>query len=383
MAVLLVGMGAGGYLARGPLGDAGSAVVETVGDWTTRLRDLAASEPQTEVGRRSVAGQSASVFLAVGENAGSAAFVLLVSDPDGPPAALVLPQDLLVSVPGFGEFRMVDALEFGGADLAALSVMNEFGIRVDDAAAVPAGAVAGGLVGPVEVDLSVPLFIEDSDGSLQRVLPAGRTEVAPELVEELLVTAGEGDRFEWLQRQGSAWRAVFGAIRTTPAVADRLASFAAPGGGGAADLLVTVAGDSDTILATIPVAPAESASGFEALVPSGEADAFIRERFGHLLLRPEGRPRLEILNGNGRIGTTADISEVLVPAGFRVLRTDNADDFDYEQTLIVAQGDHAEGWAREILELLGRGLLFLETRAPSGVVDVSIIVGHDIPAGQG
>jgi len=383
VAVLLVGMGAGGYLARGPLGDAGSAVVETVGDWTTRLRDLAASEPQTEVGRRSVAGQSASVFLAVGENAGSAAFVLLVSDPDGPPAALVLPQDLLVSVPGFGEFRMVDALEFGGADLAALSVMNEFGIRVDDAAAVPAGAVAGGLVGPVEVDLSVPLFIEDSDGSLQRVLPAGRTEVAPELVEELLVTAGEGDRFEWLQRQGSAWRAVFGAIRTTPAVADRLASFAAPGGGGAADLLVTVAGDSDTILATIPVAPAESASGFEALVPSGEADAFIRERFGHLLLRPEGRPRLEILNGNGRIGTTADISEVLVPAGFRVLRTDNADDFDYEQTLIVAQGDHAEGWAREILELLGRGLLFLETRAPSGVVDVSIIVGHDIPAGQG
>ena len=60
-----------------------------------------------------------------------------------------------------------------------------------------------------------------------------------------------------------------------------------------------------------------------------------------------------------------------------------ADAFDYEQTLVIAQGDQAEAAAREIVELLGRGLLFLEVRAPSGVVNVSIIVGQDIPSGEG
>jgi hypothetical protein len=151
-----------------------------------------------------------------------------------------------------------------------------------------------------------------------------------------------------------------------------------------ADLFVTMAGDPDGLLATIPVGSARSAGGADALVPAAEqALDFVADRLDHLLLRPVGRPRIEILNGNGRIGTTADIAAILIRDGFRLVRTDNADDFEYEDTLVVAQGEHAEAWSREILALLGRGLLFLEVRAPSGVVDVSIIVGNDIPSGEG
>jgi hypothetical protein len=375
-AMVAVGMIAAAVVWRADVGD-------TVSGWATRLRDLADAEPDTEADLRSLAGQSRSVLVTLGEEEGAVAFVLFVSDPDGPPVALVLPQDLLAAVPGYGEFRLVDAFVFGGSELVALALTNEFGVRIDSVTGLPPGAISGGLFGPVLVDLSVPLFVEGDDGVVDRVLPAGPAAVAPDLVETLLVVAGAGDEFEWIQRQGSAWKSVLDAIAETPAVADRIVSLGV-GGTGAADLMVTVAGSEEAILATIPVSSAESVTGADALIPSpDQADDFVRTRFDHLLLRPEGRPRIEILNGNGQIGATADVAAVLVRAGFRIVRTDNADDFDYEDTQVIAQGDRNEATAREVLELVGRGLLFLEVRAPSGVVDVSIIVGQDIPSGEG
>lgn len=384
MVALVIFVAVGGFFGRTQLRIAAENVLEAVGDWSTKLRDLAAAEPQSEVEFRTREGESASVLIVLGSEPNSTAFALLVADPGGPPLLVVLPQDLLVGVPGFGEFRLVDAVTFGGADLAALSVVNQFGIRLDGVVALPSGSVTGGLPGPVVVDLSVPLFVEASDGSVSRILSAGRTEVTADFVETLLVTAGAGDSFEWIQRQGSAWRSILDAIAESPGTADRIMALGGIDAALAADLLVTVAADPDAFLATIPVSSAESSTGAAALVPAGDqADDFLRQRLGHLLLRPGGRPRLEVLNGNGRIGTTAGISAILIRNGFHLVRTDNADDFDYQETLVVAQGSHAEAWAREVVELLGRGLLFLEVRAPSGVVDVSIIVGHDIPSGEG
>lgn len=381
---LVIFVAVGGFFGRTQLRIAAENVLEAVGDWSTKLRDLAAAEPQSEVEFRTREGESASVLIVLGSEPNSTAFALLVADPGGPPLLVVLPQDLLVGVPGFGEFRLVDAVTFGGADLAALSVVNQFGIRLDGVVALPSGSVTGGLPGPVVVDLSVPLFVEASDGSVSRILSAGRTEVTADFVETLLVTAGAGDSFEWIQRQGSAWRSILDAIAESPGTADRITALGGIDAALAADLLVTVAADPEAFLATIPVSSAESSTGAAALVPAGDqADDFLRQRLGHLLLRPGGRPRLEVLNGNGRIGTTAGISAILIRNGFHLVRTDNADDFDYQDTLVVAQGSHAEAWAREVVELLGRGLLFLEVRAPSGVVDVSIIVGHDIPSGEG
>jgi hypothetical protein len=359
-------------------------IVDAIEGWSTRLRDVAAAEPSTEVGLRSVEGESASVLLVVGSAEEDAAFALLVADPTGPSLLVLLPQDLLLAVPGFGEFRIVDALVFGGPSLAALTVTNQFGTRIDSVAAVPAGGVAAGLLESLVVDLPVPLFTEDASGGVVRTLAAGESRIVPELVETLLVEQGEGDVFEWIQRQGAAWRSVLDAIATEPRVADRITADAGPGGPAAADLLLTVAADPDRIIATIPVSRADSSMGIPSLVPTrNQIDQFVQDRFDHLLIRPGGRTRVEILNGNGRIGTTATVAEILVRAGYRVIRTDNADTFEYDETLVIAQGSGAERAAREIVELLGRGLLFLEDQAPSGVVDVSIIVGQDIPSGEG
>jgi hypothetical protein len=230
------------------------------------------------------------------------------------------------------------------------------------------------------VDLTSPLFAQGPSG-VERLVPAGPSVVSPELLERLLVEAGDGDPFEFIQRQGAAWRAILEQVAADPRVADRL--LAEGGGTAAADLLLSAAAHRGGVVATIPVERAESVAGSGLAPVSSRSDAFVAERLGHLLIRAEGRPRIEILNGNGRIGTTRVVAEVLVQNGFRLIRTDNADTFDHDTTLVIAQGDHAAAAAREIVELLGRGSLFLEVRAPSGVVDVSIIVGDDIPSGEG
>lgn len=380
LAMALVGAG---IIFRSEVGDVAGGVFGAIGDWSTRLRDLAAAEPATEVGLRSREGESASVLVTLGETEGEAAFALLVADPEGPPLLVLLPQDLLVNVPGFGEFRLIDAVTFDGPELAGLAITNQFGIRIDAIASLPAGAIERGLTGPVEVDVPVALF-EESEEGVTRTIAAETGTLRPALVERLLVAHGEGDLFDWLQRQGAAWESVLAATATEPRVADRITAEGGPGGAAAADLLVTIAGDEETVIATVPVSRAESSTGLTALIPSpDQISRFVSDRLGHLLIRPEGRPRIEILNGNGRIGTTAPVAATLVRAGFYLIKTDNADGFDYDDTLIIAQGEDAEEAAREVLDLLGRGLLLLEARAPSGVVDLSIIVGHDLPAGEG
>ena len=352
---------------------------DTVSGWGTHLRDVAATLPQAEAEERALTGESASMLVVVGE-AEAAAFALVSSGPSGPPAITVLPQDLLVSVPGFGEYRLGEAMAFDGAGLVALAVMNEFGVRIDHTIVLAPGGFAAAFPSPIAIELAVPFFVDDGSGVI-RQLPGGRSVVDPALLEELLVTAGAGDAFEWIQRQGAVWRSVLVEVAAQPAVADAIVGVS---GSAAADLLVTVAGAEDAVVATVPVEGADDGGARSALTTVRDRiDGFIAERLGHLLLRPAGRPRVEILNGNGRIGSTRAVADILIRHGFRLIRTDNADTFDYTDTLVIAQGEAAEATAREIVELLGHGLLFLEVRAPSGIVDASIIVGTDVPTGEG
>jgi hypothetical protein len=149
-----------------------------------------------------------------------------------------------------------------------------------------------------------------------------------------------------------------------------------------ADLLLAIAAADELHLATIPVEKVAGIGGGTVFLASSSADDFVRDRFDHLLLR-EDRPPVEVLNGNGRIGATRVVAGNLVRLGFRVVRSDNADRFDYQTTEIIAQGRKGEAAAWEAWDALGTGTVLIELRAPSSVVDVTIIVGQDIPAGEG
>ncbi len=119
--------------------------------------------------------------------------------------------------------------------------------------------------------------------------------------------------------------------------------------------------------------PASEQFGFD-----GASTATVVERaFPYLSIAAEPRVVVEVLNGNGGVGVTQPVARRLVEAGYYVIRTDNADREDYGTTQIIAQGREYQQDALAAQELLGRGEVLLELRQPSGIFDLTIIVGND------
>jgi hypothetical protein len=391
----VVGLGSGGRAssavdavgdAAGWTGNRIEAGFDEAGDlwdgWTTRLQELAADEPPPVLEAIEAPEGSASLLLAVTDEAGDGvAYALLASSPEGEHSVVLFPPGLLSIVPGYGEFSLAEASLFEDQGLAALTVSNLLGIRIDEVVALGPGDVEALLTGPLAVDLPVELLVAEDDGS--RVLAdVGLAERPPSLVEAILSIEGEGGQLDWLQRQAAVWDALLAEIVENPDLATRFDEFVGPGSE-AGSILGAAAADPDRMLTVIPVTRISLSGGEGFLVSNESADTFIADRLSHLVLREGERPRVEVLNGNGRTQATRLVAESLVNRGFRVIKTDNADAFTYEESQIIAQGRENRGVAEEALALLGTGELVLELRAPSGVVDISIIVGLDIPSGEG
>ena len=83
-----------------------------------------------------------------------------------------------------------------------------------------------------------------------------------------------------------------------------------------------------------------------------------------------------VQNGSGAPGLGQDVAAVLLPLGFRVVLSQNADLFGYERTRVVANSDGAIADARRIKRALGVGRVRV-SQVPSGIGDITIIVGED------
>jgi hypothetical protein len=384
----VLALAAAGWFARGVLASvadwagAGAADAATaIHGWATELRDMASALPEGPADGGQSTGVSRSVLLVLGDQPGSCAFALASVSPEGEVALTLLPQTLLGVVPGYGEFTLAEALAFEDADLVALTVTNLLGVRIDRVLSLAPGSLAAALPAEVAVNLPVPLFAATGDG-IGEVVAAGRQSVGRYVVERLLIEMGAGGPLEWLQRQGATWAGILGAVAADPAMADRLAAGMRSGAAEVSGLLEAVAAAGDALVGSLPVEQVAAAANDALVLSAGAADGFVAARLGHLLLRSGERARVEVLNGNGRIGATRLVAEVMVRRGFQVVRTENAERFDYASTLVVAQGQDALPAAREVAGVVGVGSVYLEEVSPSVAVDVSIIVGLDIPAGE-
>lgn len=86
------------------------------------------------------------------------------------------------------------------------------------------------------------------------------------------------------------------------------------------------------------------------------------------------KPRVVVLNGNGVPGIGAKAAKLLTAAGFEIVETKNADNFNYTQTKILIYGDGKD--AEKIKKTIGVGLL-VEQRLEAGVADYAVILGAD------
>jgi hypothetical protein len=352
----------------------GTSVVLT---WLT-LRQTGGSVP--DVGPPSAGGVSALIVI-TGENGRADSIAFLVAHPTEGSEVVLFPPSLLAILPGFGESEIADVIRFNGPALAATTTTNLLGVRVDAVVHLEGAGFAAAVNKPLTVDLPNPL-LQPEAGGFTVLAAEGSAERAPDMLATLLTNEGDSDQLEWLDRQGSVWRATLRAVNDDGSIAERLTLGASGEPDAALQAMLAAAGDEDLVVTAVPVRRIEAAGGNTERyqLPSSAAAAFVADHFSYLVIREEPRPRVEVLNGNGRIGTTAPIAAVLVEKGYRIVKTDNADRDDYAETRIIAQGREHQQDAVAVQRILGSGEVLLELRQPSGIVDLTIIVGRDIPA---
>jgi cytoskeletal protein RodZ len=89
---------------------------------------------------------------------------------------------------------------------------------------------------------------------------------------------------------------------------------------------------------------------------------------------------IKILNGSGKIGEAAKVSDLLGEDGFIVKSTANADRYDYQKTLVEAKPSISQEVLTKIEKLLTNTGYTVETKSDlsdSGEFDLVITVGQD------
>lgn len=322
------------------------------------------------------AATGASALMVVADEAGRTQSIMLLAASDGAAdRALLFNPSLVLTVPGFGEHELGDVARLG-ENLTALAISNLLGVRIDGTVLHDADSFALAVQEPLEVDLPEPLLAREGD--VQRVLAAEGSGLRnPDLLATMLTEPGLESESGFLLRQARVWAAVMAEVAADGAFADRLLASAAPL---AAQAVNAASQDPDVVVSQLPVDRLDSLGGDdrERFTFDGENSGPLVERaFPYLALATEPRVVVEVLNGNGGVGVTQPVARRLVEAGYHVIRTDNADRTDYGATQIIAQGRQYQEDALAVRELLGVGEVLLELRQPSGIFDLTIIVGND------
>lgn len=353
---------------------------DAVASWAHHLQDEAAEVDDDGSLDGGDAGTTAAMLVVVASDDGhGSAFAVLSAFGDDPALLTVLPASLYDLLPGSGIFPLADSLAFGGAELAALAVENTMGIDIGPTVVIAASDLPALLTEEVAVDLPNPLLVAGEDGAAVRVAAEGDLLRSPDVVAQLFTERGSGDLLGFLERQVATWRGLLEHAASNRDLRDALTATA--GNGSAAAALLSSAADMEVTLLPVGQTGTGESEGFEPR--ADEIAALVERRLGPVATWTGERARAEILNGNGLLTTTRYVAGILIAEGFRVVRTDNAEHFDFETTVVLAQGDANTDLGRRVVGLLGAGELRLESEAPSGIVDVSIIVGHDIPTGEG
>jgi hypothetical protein len=312
-----------------------------------------------------VVGDTQSVLVVVeGADGRATSLALFVSDGIEDHRLLVAPPDLTMQIPGYGDGSLREAQAIEDAALVRLALVNELGVRIDETITLGPGEVEAVLGEAVRVDLPNAFIINTPQGEVVSA-SAGSDVFVPETAETLLVTQGADSPLEWLQRQRAVWEAIAGQIGAGPAVA----SAVAPG-------FDSISGPlGQAVVSVLPV-DRVGVGISEVYVVSRDAD-LLNQRIAFLALSDAARPRVEILNATTLPGVTRPLAEILIESGFRIIKTDNAEERFRQETLIIAQGVAHQQAALDTQTLLSGGDVVVDSSG-SGVVDVSIIVGRDI-----
>lgn len=265
-------------------------------------------------------------------------FAAVIGSTGAEDGALVVPSQIQVTIPGQGDATLRDALELPPRQ-AATTVANLLGVWVEHSVALGTDRLAD---------------VVDRAGGIG---VGGEVLSGAEAVA-LLEEAGEGGTSAFtlvvggLLQADPAWEPPDFAKADSPSAA--LANFEAARGAS---------------VSALPIVEAES-------------DVFLAEPedIRAALVAAFGGPDREVvnvivLNGSGLPGVGELVAERIVPDGFRVVVSENASNFDHEETLVVVGSADDVVLGERVRDLLGTGSV--NVSVSSGLAPVTIVVGKD------
>ena len=300
------------------------------------------------------AGRAALMTLSV--VGGADAYVAVIGAGGGyAPAAVVLEPQLTLVAPGQGD-RTIEALAQGDGAALRAAVSNGIGAWTSRYGVMD----VQGLGAVVERQGTINVNLPDAYPLGDAVLGPGEVEIDATDLVALLTEPGDDAVLRFL--------AVMEGVLASGASIQRTAFVDSDDAGGAAAIVATARS------ATVDLAPTEIVAG-TVLVPSQpDFDDMMGQLFG-----TSAPVRTIIQNGSGQPGVGVTVAERLLPAGFRVVISENADTFDHPTTVITANGAEHEAAALRAQEALGVGTVEVSD-VGSGFADVTIVVGKDFTA---
>jgi hypothetical protein len=318
-----------------------SRLGDAAGDGPAGPRPAAASAEPSELLVLQVVGTDDPLLALIGTRAG-----------DRKPAFFSVPFDLTLTVPGQGE---VMAPQVAGLDAESVrvAVSNTFGAWAEHVAVLGLEGLAAVVDRGDGLRVRVPGFYVTDAGTLG----PGPARLTGEQVVALLEVEDEGGE--------ARWASVVQAL-----LQQRLRL-------GAEDLAETdgIAGVRRVLGrargAAVAAFPTTSVAGSVTVPLQPDLDRAVGRRFGLEIPVP-----VIVQNGVGAPGLGQEIAALLLPHGFRVALSQNADRFGFERTRVIANGDATVADARRIRDALGVGRVGV-SQVPSGIGDITIIVGED------
>jgi len=329
-------------------------IVVIVAAWT-RLQDGGASVGSSPTASDSTGlqGRGPSKLLAFSVTGAPNALLAVVGIGGGqPPAGLVLPPGMTVIVPGQGETPTEQVQALPG-DSMRISLSNAVGVWVPHYAVMNLNGFGDTIdrIGGLTVNLPDVYTVGGS------VLGPGRTHMSGNQVVTFLYEKAEDTALRWSSVLQAFLKAAPAVPRSDLVETDDAAAVAA--------VLGAASG------AEVQVAPTKVV-GATAIIPA-------QPDFDELVGRLFGTPipvRAFVQNGSGIPGIGEAVARDLLPQGFRIVLTGNAESFNHDTTLITAIGaDHLDD-ANRARSALGVGAVRV-SQVPSGLADVTIVVGRD------
>ncbi len=305
----------------------------------------AASQPPPSGGGAAVSGAVLSVT--------DAGHALLAAVDQGPPvSAIALPPRITVVLPGQGDVRTDDLSSLTGPSVQ-VGVSNVLGTWVDHYAVLDLNAL-GAIVertGGIRVDLTDAVTLgtrQIGPGTVKLDGPSTVALLAPEVTDAY-----------------SRWRAVLAGLldarpRLVPEDLAEVDDF-----GAVQTILAGARGARFVDFSTVPGSPGVRIPRYDRI------DQALSDAWGTPVPTP-----VIVQNGSGVPGVGQEVARLLIPAGFRVVRSEDAASQGHATTEVVAMGETAVPAARRARRALGIGRVGV-TGVPSDVGDITIVVGKD------